>query len=534
MSFLKLYSFWVFSTALLSVLSGYAKAEAKSILSSTLSPKYSSLSTLHTVSLVSSDITKDSKNHFSVFSLGLTPQQLTVFSLKPLSRVQVHELLLLNNPSILEADLLVDSAKQNLIAQYSLWYPSLTLSASSFPIITRASAQATSYGTQTAISTTFSMNPALTAQWALINFKRIPTINIARDQLQKAFNTRNIVIRDVLLSSDIAYFDLQQADSNVSIAKESLLASATSLKNARVRFLAGRVTKIDVLDSEVQFSRDNQFLQTSLSNQYKAQRTLASLINLAPNLTPVALDKVSLLGRWSSSLEESIAASLKHRDELKQVLLDISMAEKNSLLAKYNLLPLINFYASFTHANSDVYNDDTIVASSSFPRSRSHSNDTSYGLNFNWPLFDGGASNANYRAQLKQAEAAGQKFVKESLDTKLKTETYLSDLTKFTYSIFSSSTELRSARESYRLSLLRQAAGLLAERDVINSQRDYNNANIRHSIAIADYNKALVALQRFTGLSEISPCSLAMDQLMFDEVYSRPVSPEALFDKACK
>jgi OMF family outer membrane factor len=57
-----------------------------------------------------------------------------------------------------------------------------------------------------------------------------------------------------------------------------------------------------------------------------------------------------------------------------------------------------------------------------------------------------------------------------------------------------------------RLARLRFQAGVTTQREVVDTQRDLTQAEVRHSNAINDYNKRLVELQRRTGLDQIAVC----------------------------
>ncbi|MFN9897692.1 MAG: TolC family protein [bacterium] len=53
---------------------------------------------------------------------------------------------------------------------------------------------------------------------------------------------------------------------------------------------------------------------------------------------------------------------------------------------------------------------------------------------------------------------------------------------------------------------LRFQAGVTTPREVVDTQRDLTQAEVRWSSAIADYNVSLARLRRFTGLDQIALC----------------------------
>ena len=72
--------------------------------------------------------------------------------------------------------------------------------------------------------------------------------------------------------------------------------------------------------------------------------------------------------------------------------------------------------------------------------------------------------------------------------------------------IETTSSEVMSSRESLRLSQLRVQAGVSAQREVVDNQRDLTNAEINYAGAIREYNVSLAELRRRTGLDDLMAC----------------------------
>ena len=438
-------------------------------------------------------------------ALPVKPEQVRILELRPLGLLEVENLAEVNNPSLKAIASQVDQAQSNLRAQLSQWYPNLNLDANSLPTFTTGQARSNAANGATTVSSTdrWAFGAALTAQWALINPQRVPTIAAARDQFEKAKFQYVIALRDLRLQTASAYFDLQQADDQVRIGQESVRASIVSLRDAKARFQAGVATKLEVLEAETQLSRDQQLLTNSLAAQAIARRTLAALLDLPQNVTPTAKDPARVFGVWQPSLQESIIAAYTFREELDQALLDISIANSQANAALGAVQPFLNIFAGFS-GNVFDGNDPVIVSQ---PGASGSNYDTAIGLNLSWRLFDGGAAAAQSRQNKQLAQENTFRFAQRRDGIRQEVETSFYELEKNNRNIVTTSREVISARESLRLARLRFQAGVTTQREVVDNQRDLTQAEVRYSNAITDYNKRLAELRRRTGLDQVASCT---------------------------
>jgi OMF family outer membrane factor len=435
------------------------------------------------------------------------PRQVRITQFRPLSLDQVEILAEVNNPDLKAIASQVEQAQSNLRAKIALWYPQLGFNTSSFPIYTSGPDFTT--GTDTVTLGIWRMQAALQASWALIDPTRTPQIAIARDQFEKAKNQYLIGLRDLRLQASLAYFDLQTADNQVQIGQEGVRASLVSLRDARARFQAGVATKLEVLEAETQLARDQQLLTTALLSgtpaqpgQATARRALAALLDLPQDVTPTAADPARVIGTWLPSLQESIVASFSFREELDQILLDISIANSSANAELGRVQPFLRIVNNFGFGNSLTNN----FTSSTTPPITRWNVDNSVGLNINWAIYDGGSSQANYRGQKQKAQENRFLFAQRRNTIRADVETSFYELDKNNRNILTTSREVISTRESLRLARLRFQAGVTTQREVVDTQRDLTQAEVRYSNAISDYNRALVQLRRRTGLDQISTC----------------------------
>ena len=438
-------------------------------------------------------------------------EQVRIQALRPLSLKDVENLAEVNNPNLKAIASQVDQAQSNLRAQLAAWYPTLNLNLSNFPAYSGGNQRSTKGNNvpdglpniqQYTYTSRWDLGASLTAQWDVINPQRVPQVSAARDEFEKSKNQYLIALRELRLQSAQAYFQLQLSDDRVRIGQESVRASLVSLRDARARFQAGVATKLEVLQAETQLARDQQLLTDSLSDQSVARRDLARLLDLPQNITPTAKEPLRPIGLWTPSLQESIVAAYAFREEIDNAILDISVSNSQANSALGAVQPFMSVFATWTGARYDG-NEQIIV---DLPGTSGWASEESFGLNFRWNVFDGGAARAQYRQAKQRAQENSFRFAKTRDDVRFEVEQSFYNLGRANRNIQTTSREVISSREALRLSRLRFQAGVSTQREVVDSQRDLTQAEVRYAQALADYNTTLAEMRRRTGLDQVALC----------------------------
>lgn len=476
-------------------------------------------------------------------ALPTSPDQVSIRALRPLGLGEVETLAEVNNPNLKAIASQVDQAKSNLRAQISAWYPTLSMSASSFPSFTNSESYTSlPDGTFNSGSTGVNQVSArgitagLSVNWALINPQRVPQIAAARDQFEQAKNQYLIALRELRLQAAQAYFQLQLSDDQVRIGQESVRASLVSLRDARARFQAGVATKLEVLQAETQLGRDEQLLTNSIASQSIARRSLARLLDLPQTVTPTAKEPLRVLGVWTPSLQESIVAAYAFREELSNAILDISVANSNSNAARGAVQPFLNIFETLTASrNSGGTISSFSPASSTYgDGSFNYSVSNSVGLGLTWSIFDGGKALAQSRQYKQKAAENAFKFADQRDTIRFQVEQSFYQLRQHNRDIQTTSREVISARESLRLARLRYQAGVTTQREVVDTQRDLTQAEVAYATALANYNTSLAELRRRTGLDQVAVCQPPkLPAQKPDTGIKVPVPPEPL-QPACQ
>ena len=463
------------------------------------------------------------------------PSQVRVRELRPLTLEEAIELAEFNSPQLKAAASQVDQAKSALRAAIAAWYPTVDLSASGFPeyfksysyqnpdfvpdrVVQKPTGQTnpttseeitrpeTRDGYNERYGREWRANVSLQVSWDLINPARVPQIAAARDRFERAGDAYLIALRDLRLESQTAYFELQRADEGVRIGQASVKASLVSYRDARARFNAGVNTKLEVLEAETQLARDRNTLTTTLRLQDEQRRNLARVLDLPQYVTPTAATPARPLGLWEPSLQESIVAAYNYREELDQLILDISINNSQANASLAAVQPVLRFVNSTTASRSEGQTGQTSL-------SEIDMGDFTYGWNnstalrANWRLFDGGRARAEYRRFKQAADQSRFDFASRRNRIRLEVEQSFFGLRAAIQSIDTTAIEVLSSKESLRLSQLRVQAGVGVQREVVNNQRDVTQAELKYARAISDYNTNLARLQRRTGLDALVACN---------------------------
>ena len=436
------------------------------------------------------------------------PSQVRIHELRPLTLEEALQLAEVNSPQLKAAASRVDQAKSGLRAAIAAWYPTVDLSASGLPEYFKSYSYRNpdfvtnneTYGRQ------WRVNGSLQVSWDLINPARVPQIAAARDRFERAGDSYLIALRDLRLEVQTAYFALQQADEGVRIGQDSVKASLVSYRDARARFNAGVNTKLDVLEAETQLARDRNILTTNRRDQETQRRNLARVLGLPQDVTPTAATPARPLGLWEPTLEESIVAAYNYSEELDQLILDISINNSQANVSLAAVQPVVRFVNSTSASRTEGQNGQT-------SRSDIDMGDFTYGvqnstaLTASWRLFDGGRARAEYRRSKQAAEESRLNFARTRDQIRLQVERSFLGLRAAIQNIDTTATEVLSSQESLRLSQLRVQAGVGVQREVVNSQRDLTQAELKYARALNDYNTNLVTLQRRTGLDALIACN---------------------------
>jgi outer membrane protein TolC len=308
--------------------------------------------------------------------------------------------------------------------------------------------------------------------------------NIRAAEQQVNFDRLDLLRVEQLTRSNVvtAYYDLQSADSLVTINQASVRDATRSLSDAQLQERAGVGTRFDILRAQVVLATANQDLTNSQGQQRISRRRLAQLLSVDQNTEFTAADPVRELGTWGLSLEDSVVLAFKNRPEIKQQLVRRTISEQQQIVAASGDAAQVSLFANYNIGKS---------ISTSAPAQDSYS----LGAQLSWNFFDGGAASARSNQQQVNQEIFENQFTSTRNQVRFEVEQAFNNLGTNQRNIITSSQALRQAEESLNLARLRFQAGVGTQTDVIQAQTELARARGNRINAIVNYNRSLSSLR---------------------------------------
>jgi outer membrane protein TolC len=310
-------------------------------------------------------------------------------------------------------------------------------------------------------------------------------------QEQVNFDLLDLLRVEQKLRGDVltAYYDLQEAGSNVIINKAAVTDATRSLSDAQLQEKAGVGTKFDILRAQVQLATANQDLTKSQGQQQTSQKKIAQLLSVSENTEYQAADAVKELGIWNYSLEDSVVIAFKNRPELKQQLSRRKVSEQQQIIASAADSAQVNLFANYTLGKT---------ISSTNPLQDNYS----LGARLTWNFLDGGAAGSRSSQEKVNQEIAENQFTTTRNQIRFEIEQAYNGLGTNKKNIITSTQALKQAEESLKLARLRFQAGVGTQTDVIQAQTELARARGNRITAIISYNRSLSSLRNAAVLRE--------------------------------
>jgi outer membrane protein TolC len=288
------------------------------------------------------------------------------------------------------------------------------------------------------------------------------------------------IVRRVRADVITAYYNLQDADSQLEINLAAVKNAQESLRNAQIQEKAGLGTRFDVIRADVQRATAVQDVVRIRSQQQSAQKSIAQLLNISENTEYTAADAITAKGDWTVPLENSIVEAYKNRPELRQ-------QEIRRTISNFQAKAAENIPQYSLFANYDLGKD--------FQSSLGFGDNYSIGARVSFNLLDGGASNARTDQQRVGASIAETQYITIRDQVRLQVEQSYLSLRSNQLNIATAQGAQAQAQESLRLARLRLAAGVGTQLDVINADTELTRAKSNFSRAIVNYNRDLSTLR---------------------------------------
>lgn len=315
---------------------------------------------------------------------------------------------------------------------------------------------------------------------------RSSTVRAAEEQVRFNELAVELAREDLRLATTDLYFDLQESEEQIRINQAFVDEADQNRRDNVLRQQAGVGTTFDVLRADVQLADAQQDLIQARAATKIAQRDLARLLNLPPDVdvdaTPVGEPDrwQETYERWELTLEESILLAFQNRVELEQqlALRDLSLQQARATRATNR--PQISLFANFLV--DDILDDS--------------SETYNFGIQFSKVLTDGGAIRAQARQFELSAEIAEENFSEAVDSVRFEVEQAYFTLRSNEENVITAAAAITQAAQALDLANLRLDAGVGTQLDVLSAQSELTEAEVNWVTAALGYNRALASLQR--------------------------------------
>lgn len=419
---------------------------------------------------------------------------------------QAIEQSLLNNPDLAQSYSQIQQAQWTLIAVKRQWYPTLSMFSGGDGLLGYGGSYTKTTTTPSALSTDIQSTiqkktalPILNMGWSFFDLSRGPQINATSETLRSQELLFNVATRNIILQTQIAYFNLQEQLELLKSYESNLASTSSQVSQTEALFNAGNASIADVEQIRTQQYQTLSLLISVYLSIIDASSSLAKAMALPPGRLVLPADQLALYGQWDIPLDATIKQALDLREEIKSSLAQASSAgwRASSLLNKYwpsFSLAAGGFY-SYRNDESNSLNLQTGLSGSKDTRTSNW--DGAVGLSFNWKVFDGGIS----AAQAQASRASQRQFIDQSAAQRLQ----ISQEVELAYgayissrlSLLSSREQVKSAelavlavRERFKVGYADTTSVVQTLNQAISAANAYARSQRQYNIAIASLYRA--------------------------------------------
>ncbi len=237
-----------------------------------------------------------------------------------------------------------------------------------------------------------SISGALRGRYPLINRANTVTIEQAKRSLDSAAADLETAEQDLIVRVALAYFDVLAAQDTLGTTRASKAAITEQLASAKRNFEVGTATITDTREAQARFDLATA-QEIAADNDLRAKRialdTLVGRTGVEPKplAVPVALPPVAPLG-----VEEWVTVADERHPTVKRAKVSLEVARLETEKARAGDKPTLDAVATLSNSSAR--------GSSLPPVTRGNSTSATVGVELNWPLYTGGATQAAIRENL--------------------------------------------------------------------------------------------------------------------------------------
>jgi outer membrane protein TolC len=298
--------------------------------------------------------------------------------------------------------------------------------------------------------------------------------------------------QDVKLSAATAFFTMLRAEDMAKLASDAVERLEAHFRNVDAQYRNGKVSKADLLRSEVELINARQEMGQTVNEHSVAMKNMNNVMGL-PLDTELSNDgKMSYIA-FGYTLERCLEHALSHNPDIAAAELLEKKAAAGIGIAESEKKPKVTIAASQTLLSANM--DDSL-------RNWPGLEDENFqiALHAEYTFSDGGVSSSKIRGAREDLKKAAYN-VESARDTiTMNVTRYFMEMNEAKSRMETGEFALGKARESYRISLARYREGVGTNIDVLDAQSVLNQADSNRTQALCDYNIALARLENALGV----------------------------------
>lgn len=412
---------------------------------------------------------------------------------------------LLNNPELAQAYSQIQQGQWNLIAVRRQWYPAIS-AFSSGPAGSlwgyRSTSTHRTISTQAGViknndtANATEIVPVVNLDWSFFDPSRGAEINAASENLRSKELLFNIAARNLVLRTQLAYFNLQEQKQLIGSYEEILNATTSQVAQTEALFNAGNASLADVEQIRTQQYQTLSLLIETYLALVDASASLASAMALPPGKLVLPEDNLALYGQWDLPLDATIQQAQALREEIQSSLAEASSASWRASALFNRYLPRFSLSANSSYAYSSSENRNRLSGTLQSENSRVSRWDNAVGLGFNWKLFDGGIA----AAEAEESKALERQFRDQAalqrLQVNQEVERSYASYQASRLTVLSSRSQAESARKAAISVRERFAVGYADTTSVVQTLEQATRSAIAYARSQRQYNSAVSELYR--------------------------------------
>ena len=291
-----------------------------------------------------------------------------------------------------------------------------------------------------------------------------------------------IVVNDVRS----AYFNVLRQEKLLGAAREQAEQLSEQLRRADKRFSVGEVTKLDVLQAQIDL-QNQELLILEYENLLATSRMELDQVVGGGLSEDFSLADEFGIREYSFDIEKLVAEALEKHPELESLQMEIKQQNGNLWIGRLAYLPVLTTTLGYSR------NEEGLLLTPNTARGRNVT------FNAKWNIFQGFT-----RFQLNRyAQVSRDSLKYESVKMRLQVardvrESYL-DLLRLREQNLTLSESKTLAAESLRLERRRYELGISSMVELRQAQADYLQAEVNYINSIFDYHQALSTLSLSVG-----------------------------------